>query len=850
MAVDGLRQALGDRYTVERELGRGGMATVYLATDEKVGRQVAVKVLHPELAAALGGERFHREIQIATHLTHPNILPVYDSGEADGTLYYVMPFVGGESLRARLDRERQLPIDEAIRITCQIASALDYAHSAKIVHRDIKPENILIEAGQAVLADFGIARAVTGVADAEVLTRSGMSIGTPAYMSPEQASGERILDGRGDQYALACVAYEMLAGHPPFAAPTMQGLIARHIAEQPPLITTVRSAVPDEVQDVILQALEKVPADRFATIGQFAEALAEAGSLSMTATRRRLATSRITRQPTRPYRVNRGPVGWSRRRQLVTAVAALTLLSGGAAATVWVRDGSTGTSAGALADGLDPRRIAVLYFRDLSSDGSLGHAADGLTEGLIRELSRVRTLKVVSKNGVAPYRSASVPRDSVARLLEVGSLIEGTIEPSANRVRIAARLVDGYSGVDVARASFELPLDQMAAGLDSLVQEVARLLRGRLHEEVRLQERRAATSSQAWTLVQRAERFRKDADSASTAGDRVVASRTFAHADSLLARAEAADPRWVEPIVARGQLAIDRSYVEAGLESVPWLQSAVRHADRALATAPGHAPALAVRGTSQLLLWARRANPDPASLDTLLRGARRDLEAAVTADPTLPRANIALSYVYHQIDDVPGALLAARRAYEEDAYHDQADHTLYRLFGGSLDLEQFNEARRWCAEGARRFPRDYRFSECALWLMATPAVPAEPARAWQALARLDSVVPAAERAYAVAHGRILVAGALARAGLSDSALNVLRTTRATVTTKTDPDQELLAREAYARTLAGDHDGAIDLLKRYVAANPGHDFAARAGTAWWWRELRPHPRWREVSRPAR
>jgi serine/threonine protein kinase len=277
MAVDGLRLALGDRYTIERELGRGGMATVYLATDVKVGRRVAIKVLNPELAAALGGERFHREIQIASHLTHPNILPVHDSGEADGTLYYVMPFVEGESLRDRLNRERQLGIDEAIRITCQVASALESAHAAGIVHRDIKPENILLESGQAVVADFGIARAVTSAADAATLTRTGMSLGTPAYMSPEQAMGERNLDGRTDQYALACVTYEMLTGQPPFTAPTMQALVARHIAEQVPLITTVRNAVPDEVQDVILQALEKVPADRFPTIALFAEALAASG---------------------------------------------------------------------------------------------------------------------------------------------------------------------------------------------------------------------------------------------------------------------------------------------------------------------------------------------------------------------------------------------------------------------------------------------------------------------------------------------------------------------------------------------------------------------------------------------
>jgi eukaryotic-like serine/threonine-protein kinase len=199
--------SFGERYRIERELGRGGMATVYLCTDTKFQRLVAIKLLNPELAAAVGADRFHREIKIATGLTHPNILPAHDSGETDGSLYYVMPFVEGESLRDRLVRERQLPIQDAVRITCEISSALHYAHSRGIVHRDIKPENILLESDHAVLADFGIARAITSAADVEALTQTGMSLGTPSYMSPEQAMGERNLDGRSDQYSLACVLY-------------------------------------------------------------------------------------------------------------------------------------------------------------------------------------------------------------------------------------------------------------------------------------------------------------------------------------------------------------------------------------------------------------------------------------------------------------------------------------------------------------------------------------------------------------------------------------------------------------------------------------------------------------------
>jgi serine/threonine-protein kinase len=216
---DRLKSALSDRYVIERELGAGGMATVYLARDPKHSREVAIKVLRPELAAGLGVERFVREIEIAAQLTHPHILPLHDSGEADGFLYYVMPYVEGESLRHRINREGQLPIDDALQITREVAAALSYAHSQDVVHRDIKPENVLLSAGEAVVADFGIARAVSA-AGGEHLTETGISIGTPAYMSPEQASGEDRIDGRTDIYALGCMLYEMLSGDAPYMAST------------------------------------------------------------------------------------------------------------------------------------------------------------------------------------------------------------------------------------------------------------------------------------------------------------------------------------------------------------------------------------------------------------------------------------------------------------------------------------------------------------------------------------------------------------------------------------------------------------------------------------------------------
>ena len=270
--LERLKSALADRYAVEREIGRGGMATVFLAEDLKHHRQVAIKVLHPELAAAVGGQRFLQEIQTVASLNHPHILMLIDSGEADGLLYYVMPYAEGESLRQRLDREKQLAVDESVRIALEVADGLDHAHRKGVIHRDIKPGNILLFERHAVIADFGIARAIE-VARADRVTSTGLGVGTPLYSSPEQATAQETLDGRTDIYSLGCVLYEMLAGAPPFTGPSSQAIVARHSLDPVPSLRTVRSTIPEGLEQVILKALAKIPADRFASAVAFAEAL-------------------------------------------------------------------------------------------------------------------------------------------------------------------------------------------------------------------------------------------------------------------------------------------------------------------------------------------------------------------------------------------------------------------------------------------------------------------------------------------------------------------------------------------------------------------------------------------------
>src|SRR3954466_14821866 len=282
-----LTAALTGRYVIERELGRGGMATVYLARDVKHDRQVALKVLDPELGAVLGAERFLSEIRVTAHLQHPNLLPLFDSGEVEGLLFYVMPFVEGESLRAKLDREKQLPVDDAVHVATAIASALDYAHRHGVIHRDLKPENILLHDGQPLIADFGIALAVSNAGGTRV-TQTGLSLGTPQYMSPEQATGDRAIDGRTDIYSLGAVLYEMLSGDPPHVGSTAQAVIARLLTEKPRPIRATRDTVAPHVDHAIERALAKLPADRWPSAQEFARALSGES---------RMATSADGRQP-------------------------------------------------------------------------------------------------------------------------------------------------------------------------------------------------------------------------------------------------------------------------------------------------------------------------------------------------------------------------------------------------------------------------------------------------------------------------------------------------------------------------------------------------------------------------
>ena len=822
----GLLAALHERYEVVREVGRGGMATVYLAHDRRLDREVAIKVLYTEFAAALSADRFRREVQFATQLSHPHILPIHDYGESDGSLYYVMPYVRGESLRARMTRERQLPVEDALRIAVQVAGALEHAHQRGVVHRDIKPENILLEEGDAVVADFGIARAIGVSAGTDTLTRTGMTLGTPYYMSPEQALADKTIDGRSDQYALACVLYEMLIGEAPFQGPNAQAIMARHSLAAVPSLRVVRDLIPQHVENAIMRAMAKVPADRFASMAHFAEAVQGL----RTTTTRAVAVAPASRPRATLF--------------AMLGIAALLLAATGGAWAVWNRGPRALTYA--INAGYDPRDIAVLYFDVAGADSTLLPIADGLTEVLIDRLREVEGLDVRSSDGVQPFRGSEVPRDSIARLLDVGTLVLGEVESERDSLRISVRLVDAPSDDAYDRASFVVAREELLAVNDSLAESVERFLRRGIGEELRLQERKAGASDpRAWVLVQRAERLRRQAAEATASEGAVGSARLYDMADSLLAFAEQVDPRWSEPPELRALIAHQRASSQRASEDMArWIDVGLGHAERALAIDPRSAQALEARGS---LLYQRTRTglvPSQRQVDEIVAQAESDLRTAVDIEPTRATAWNALSMLQYGKLNVFESNNAARAAYEADAFLRAAPSIVWRLFATSYDMEQSTEAGVWCEEGRRRFAQDPRFVICGLLMLTTKAREPVIEDAWALKAELQRVTPANEWEWQSRFADILVAAAIGRAGYADSARAVM--VRARAGREIDPRGELMGYEAFVRTLIGDRDEAIALLQRYLTAHPEHRAGFGKVNAWWWRDLQDDLRFRNLA----
>jgi eukaryotic-like serine/threonine-protein kinase len=500
--------------------------------------------------------------------------------------------------------------------------------------------------------------------------------------------------------------------------------------------------------------------------------------------------------------------------------------------------------AAAEASALDLRRMAVLYFEDFTPGGGHQHVADGLTESLIDELASVRGLDVISRNGVAQYRGTDLSPDSIARALQAGTLVRGEIQQVRDRLRVTVALLEGQTGAPLSRrVTFDRPADDVFAVRDELATEVSRMLRESLREEVRIRRTRTETSnSAAWILFQRAERERKDGEEAIRHHDAHGALAAFSRADSLLDQVELLDGSWDAPILLRAEIHYRRARLSHDRhERVRIADAGLRQVNRVLEREPRQARALALRGTLRYFQFLQRVMPDDRQADALRQSARRDLELAVEIDPSQAIAWSALQHMYYG-ESLTDAVMAGRRAYEEDAYLEAADEILWRLYTGHYDLGNFANARGACEEGARRFPLSDRFATCQLELMHTTAYPADPDRAWALAARVDSLAAPQRRDYARVQSQVFVAGALVRAALPDSARAVLRRAERDMSADIDPTRELLTMAAAVWSMAGDQDHAIDLLKRHQAANPHASFDHH----WWYRTIRSHPRYRELE----
>lgn len=492
--------------------------------------------------------------------------------------------------------------------------------------------------------------------------------------------------------------------------------------------------------------------------------------------------------------------------------------------------------------GLDMRSIAVLYFEDVSRDRSMQAVAEGLTEGLITRLSEVPQLTVRSRNAAREARElGNVGVDSVATVLDVGALIDGTVDARGDDIVVSVRLLEGRAGTVISRESYTWPADDLSSVGTELAAEVANVLRPAIGEEVRLREARAsAPNSAAWLQVARAERYLKDAGEAVARGDADAVAEALEAAEGELMAARGSAPEWAVPVVLQSQVAHDWHVLLGGNpeEYLETLDRSVQLATEALQLDPTNAAALEWRGTSLYRRWLTRVDDGEAAARLLAR-ARADLERSAQLDPTRAGVNSTLSHLFYQVDDWPQAVVAARKAYEQDAFLDVADGVLWRLYTASYDMGEYQGARQWCEEGYQRFPHNFRFTQCRIFLMTMPEAEPDVGRAW---ALLDELVPllTEQPRFFEAQSRMMIGGIIGRADLPDSAQAVFESAR--VGPEVDPEGETLVVEAAMRSVMGDVDGAIEALERFVVRSQGR----APGQHWWWRNLEGEPDFERIQ----
>ena len=718
-----LQEVLEGRYRIEREIGKGGMATVYLATDLKHARPVAIKVLQPELAQGIGRERFLREIAAVASLSHPHVLPLIDSGAAGDLLYSISPYVSGESLRARLDRERQLGVDEALRLAREIASALDHAHARGLVHRDIKPDNILLADGQAQVADFGIAHVSRG---AGTKTTIGTVVGTPAYMAPEQASGDGDIDARADVYALACVVYEMLAGEPPFTGPS-ESVLYQQVSATPRPITERRPGIKREVGEALRIGLAKSRTDRFETASAFAKAL-----------------------------VTPGP-------SLAKAPS-----------------------------------VAVLPFSNLSSDPDNEFFADGITEDVIAQLAKVRTMKVISRASVMPYKKRDITLREIAEKLDVANLLEGSVRRAGDRVRVVVQLVEAATDRSLWAETYDRQLTDIFAIQSDIALSIAESLKSQLSREERTRIDREPTGNiQAYQHYLRGRQLlvawehdtmRRSIDQFQRAID-LDPNFALAHAGIAYAHTELSEVGGMR-----------------GDEAYPKARDA---AARALALDPELADAYTMLGHVKMIF------------DFDWEGAEKAFRRALELKPGSSDAYDLYGRLCSALGRYDEAVALQERAFELDPVTHKTDVATALLRAGR-NAEAEVAARRSLA-----LDPDY------------PRAIATLGWAQFRQGHTDEGIGSLRKAVALAPTELIwlaqLGQALALAGHADEARGILR--------------ELETRNAspyhlgYVEVGLGQFDRALDMLEQAVEARGGSAYGIKG--SFLWEPLRPHPRFQAL-----
>jgi serine/threonine-protein kinase len=801
---------LEGQYKFGREIGRGGNAIVYLARDIQHSRDVAIKVIRQGVADPDRRHRFLREVEISAQLRHPFVIPLIDSGDTQGTLFYVMPYVEGESLRDLLDREGALSLKSTLAVARDVAEALDFAHSQGIVHRDIKPENILLSGSHALVADFGIAMALEA-SNTDRLTEKGVAVGTPAYMSPEQAGASERIDGRSDIYSLGCVVYEMLAGEVPYLGETPRAILAKHLQAPVPDLTILRPGLSPAAQATMRRALAKVPAERFSKATEFVDAL---------------AADAKGEEPLR--------LGGSAARRIgkgVGVVASVAIIAFAAWRLIPPFRHSAippATSPPSL------ERIAVLYFDNLSSDPEVGLIAQGLTEDVIDELSQVHGLQVISPNGVRLYRDHPAPVDSIAKVLGVGTVVGGSLSSSPDVVRVTVRLVDPANGDQLRTQSFEVRPDAALALRQAVVGQVATFLRERLGQEIKLRKEREETQSlEAWERVTRADDLVRDGVDASLAGNEADATDLWHRADSLYAVAEKLDRKWVTPTIGRGWVALRLAlFTQDTMPYSPMMQRALAIADQALARSNGGPRALALRGYAREWL---ATSPNMTGTDTLKRQAEADLRAALDARPDDARSWYALGELLYTDGRFTESAQALETALNRDAYLVEVRAVVSLLFFASLNLQKFDDAARWCEMGISRYAGDPRFQTCRLILLGwTGKNRRDVGKAWQEIESIEKQDSIGMFSSQWSYFRMMAAMTAARAGMKDSARAIVA--RVYADSAAHPGTEVRTEEAYVHLLLGQREEALALLREELRSDP--DSRGQIVRSPWFKELGP------------